>query len=258
MFLSPSLLNQCQILYIWSQILPNFQKAFKLLRRCNNLNTKLAMSINTINTADTSPSKNNSFIWLNDTHNNLQFIVSEISGSLPFSKFSYFTNSNINCQLFTADSQPLHQNGIIDLILQFDNFPNSDFSHHFANVKNLLLGLDFLCKYHFIMDAFSKSINIQHSFDHNRLPPLQNIDYTSCSYKVIFNLFPNLTSLNTPIINKKHPCKHILEAEGPSVAFRPRRLSLERANALDVILDDLLERKIKFDLPAALGLHLYI
>ena len=72
------------------------------------------------------------------------------------------------------------------------------------------------------------------------MPPLQNIDYTSCSYKDIFNLFPDLTFLNTFIINKKHPC----EAEGPPVAFRPRRLSLEKANALDVILDDLLERKI--------------
>ena len=206
------------------------------------------MSISTINTADTSPINNNSFIWLNDTHNNLQSIVDTASSKplIPSSKFPYFTNSTIDCQLFTADGQPLHQNGIIDLILQFDNFPNLHFSHHLtlANVKNPILGLDFFCKYHFIIDAFSKSINIQHSSDHNQLPPLQNIDYTSCSYKDIFNPFPDLTSLNTPIINKKHPCEHILEAEGPPVAFRPRRLSLEKANALDVILDDLLERKI--------------
>ena len=83
------------------------------------------MFINTINTADTSPINNNSFIWLNDTHNNLQFIVDTASPKslVPSSKFPYFTNSNIDCQLFTADGQPLHQNGIIDLILQFDNFP---------------------------------------------------------------------------------------------------------------------------------------
>ena len=146
------------------QILPNFQKAFKLPRRCINLNTKSAMSINTINTADTSPINNNSFIWLNDTHNNHQFIVDTASPKslVPSSKFPYFTNSNIDCQLFTADGQPLYQNGVIDLILQFDNFPNSHFSHHYtlANVKNPILGLDFLCKYHFIIDAFSKSFNI--------------------------------------------------------------------------------------------------
>ena len=76
------------------------------------------------------------------------------------------------------------------------------------------------------------------------MPPLQNIDYTSCSYKDIFNLFPDLTSLNTPIITKKHPCEHILEAEGLPVAFRPRRLSLEKENALDIILHDLLQRKM--------------
>ena len=75
--------------------------------------------------------------------------------------------------------------------------------------------------------------------------PLQNIDYTSCSFKDIFNLFPDLTSLNTFIFNKKHPlCEHILEAEGLSVAFRPRKVRLEKANVLDVILDDLLEQKI--------------
>ena len=85
------------------------------------------------------------------------------------------------------------------------------------------------------------TITIQHSSDHNQLPPLQNIDYTSCLYKDIFNLFPDLTSLNTSIINKKHPCEHILEAEDPPVAFHPRRLSLKKANVFDAILDDLLK-----------------
>ena len=75
--------------------------------------------------------------------------------------------------------------------------------------------------------------------------PLQNIDYTSCSFKDIFNLFPDLTLLNTFIINKKHPlCEHIFQAEGLPVAFRLRKLRSEKANVFDVILDDLLEQKI--------------
>ena len=54
-------------------------EAFKLPRRCVNLNTKSAMSINTIKSADTLPINNKSFILLYDTHNNLQFIVDTTS-----------------------------------------------------------------------------------------------------------------------------------------------------------------------------------
>ena len=56
---------------------------------------------------------------------------------------------------------------------------------------------------------------------------------TSCSYKDIFNLFPDLTLLNTFIINKKHPlCEHIFQAEGLPVAFRLRKLRSEKANVI--------------------------
>ena len=73
------------------------------------MNTKSAMSINIINIADTSPINNNSFTWLNGTHNNLQFIVdtASLKSLVPSSKFPYFTNFNIDSQLFTADGQPL-------------------------------------------------------------------------------------------------------------------------------------------------------
>ena len=38
--------------------------------------------------------------------------------------------------------------------------------------------------------------------------------------------------------------EHVLEVDGPPVAFRPRRLNLEKTNALNKILDDMLEKNI--------------
>ena len=92
------------------------------------------------------------------------FIVDTASPQslIPLSKFPSFARSPAQCSLFTADGKPLYQAGVIDLTLQFNKFPNTYFSHHFilADVQNAILGLDFLCKYHFIVDTFDKSIII--------------------------------------------------------------------------------------------------
>ena len=73
--------------------------------------------------------------------------------------------------------------------------------------------------------------------------PLQSIEYSTTSYSGIIDLFHDLTSC-TLTSQKRLSCKHILEVEGPPIAFCPRRLSSEKARALDSILDDLLERDI--------------
>ena len=102
--------------------------------------------------------------------------------------------------------------------------------------------MDFLSKYQFSIDVASKSVTILHSDDQHSLPPLQSIEYSTISFSGIIDLFPDLTSTLTS--QKRHSCHHILEVEGPPVAFHPHRLSSERARALDTILDDLLERGI--------------
>ena len=154
---------------------------------------------------------------------------------VPLSQFPSFAGSPAQCSLFTADGKPLNRAGVNDLTLQFNKFPNAYFSHHFilADVQNAILGLDFLCKYHFIVDTFDNSVTIQKPFSHDQLPPFQPIDYASCSYSDIFNFFPDPSS--TVAIPIRHIFEHILEVDGPPIYFRPRRLSLEKANALDAI-----------------------
>ena len=82
------------------------------------------------------------------------FIVDTASprSLVPLSQFPSFAGSPAQCSLFAADGKPLYQAGVIDLTLQFNKFPNTYFSHHFilADVQNAILGLDFLCKYHFL------------------------------------------------------------------------------------------------------------
>ena len=139
------------------------------------------MPIDAFNIADASPEDNSPFIWLHDTHNNIMFIVDTASprSLVPLSKFLSFAGSPAQCSLFTADGKPLYQAGVIDLTLQFNKFPNTYFSHHFilADVQNAILRLDFLCKYHFIVDTFDKSITIQKLFSHDQLhpPPSYNL-----------------------------------------------------------------------------------
>ena len=72
---------------------------------------------------------------------------------------------------------------------------------------------------------------------------MQSFEYSTTSYSDIIGLFPDLTS-STLTSQKRHSCEHILEVEGPPVAFRLRRLSSEKARVLDTILDDLLVRGI--------------
>ena len=101
--------------------------------------------------------------------------------------------------------------------------------------------MDFLPKSQFSIDVASKSVTILHSDDQHSQPPLQSIEHSTISYSSIIGLFPGLTS-STLTSQKRHSCGHILE--GPPVAFRPRRLSSEKARAFDTILDDWLERGI--------------
>ena len=154
------------------------------------------------------------------------FIVDTASprSLVPLSIFSSFAGSPAQCSLFTADGKPLYQAGVIDLTLQCNKFPNTYFSHHFflADVQNAILGLDFLCKYHFIVDTFDKSITIQKLFSHDQLPPLQPIDYAFCSYSDIFDLFPDLTS-STVAIPKRHIFEHILEVDGLPIFLSPKK-----------------------------------
>ena len=57
-------------------------------------------------------------------------------------------------------------------------------------------------------------------------------------------MFPHLVSGQIKVGKKKHPFEHVLEVDGPPVAFRPRRLNLEKTNDLNKILDDMLEKNI--------------
>ena len=62
------------------------------------------------------------------------------------------------------------------------------------------------------------------------------------SYEAILNMFPHLVSGQIKVGKKKHPFEYVLEVDGPPVAFRPRRLNLEKTNTLNKILDDMLKK----------------
>ena len=178
------------------------------------------------------------------------FIVDTASprSLLSTSKVSSFTNANsqMPCTLFTADGRPLQQAGCLDFTLEFSIFPNSLFFHNFilTNVEHAILGLDFLSKYNFVVITASKSVSMSASGpDNDELPSLKSLDYNTLSYKDILNLF-HLNDVSASSSSKRHPHEHILEVDGPPVAFRPRRLSLEKATVLDAMLDDILAKNI--------------
>ena len=208
------------------------------------------MFINSFNIHHASPlTDSNSFISLYDTHNHIDFIVDTASpvSLLPLAQFPSFFNPNKSCMLFTANGRPLQQAGSVDLTIHFDNFPNSSFTHTFvlANVNNAILGLDFLSQNHFMVNTTSKSVFISDSAPHNAtLPPLQIIDYSSYSYSDIIQLFPNLTAQTVDSTKKKHPFEHTMTVTGSPVSFRPRRFNATKMDALNLLLDDLLQKKI--------------
>ena len=146
----------------------------------------------------------------------------------------------MSCTLFTADDRPLQQAGCVDLTLEFSVFPN----FILTNVEHALLGLDFLFKYNFVVNTASKSVSMSASGpDNDELPFVKSLDYNTLSYKDILNLF-HLNDVSASSSSKRHPHEHILEVDGPPVAFRPRRLSLEKATVLDAMLDDMLAKNI--------------
>ena len=189
----------------------------------------------TFNVSDPSPILSDVFVTLHDHHNNIIFIVDTASPKslITLETFAHEFVLPFSEMLLTADGRPLQQEGSLDLTLDFSNFPNRHFTHRFiiADVAHPMLGLDFLSKYQFSIDVASKSVTILHSDDQHSLPPLQSIEYSITSYSGIIGLFPDLTSF-TLTSQKRHSCEHILEVEGPPVAFRPRCLSSEKQGHL--------------------------
>ena len=205
------------------------------------------MQINTINVSNALPESADKYIHLTDTHNNIVFIIDTASPKslIPSNRYTCVTNPD-PCRLFAADGHPIQQSGVIELTLHFQEFPNKQFTHSFivANIKHAILGLDFLKLHNFVIDTAASTIDISNSTKENILTPLPSIDYNIHSYKDILNMFPHLVSGQIKVGKKKHPFEHVLEVDGPPVAFRPRRLNLEKTNALNKILDDMLEKNI--------------
>ena len=101
-----------------------------------------------------------------------------------------------------------------------------------------------LSLYNFVVNTASKSVIMSASRpDNDELPSLKSLDYNTLSYKDILNLF-HLNDVFASSSSKRHPHEHMLEVDGPPVAFRPRRLSLKKANVLDAMLDDMLAKNI--------------
>ena len=120
------------------------------------------------------------------------------------------------------------------------------FTHSFivANIKHAILGLDFLKFHNFVIDTAASKVDISNSTKENILTPLPSIDYNIHSYEDILNMFPHLVSGQIKVGKTKHPFEHVLEVDGPPIAFQPRRLNLEKTSALNKILDDMLEKNI--------------
>ena len=69
------------------------------------------------------------------------------------------------CTLFAADGHPIQQSGVIKLTLHFQELPNKQFTHFFivANIKHVILGLNFLKLFNFIIDTAASTVDILNS-----------------------------------------------------------------------------------------------
>ena len=112
---------------------------------------------------DASPNFLDMFLTLNDALKNLCFVFdSESPKSLvPLQTFANFSTQQ-SCVLLTADGRPIQQRDVPDRTLQFTKLPNRHFVHSFvlAGVAHLILGVDFLKKYGFIIDLVQILISI--------------------------------------------------------------------------------------------------
>ena len=85
---------------------------------------------------------------VHDHHINIKFIVDIASPKslITLETFAYESVLPSSEMLVTADGRPLQQEGSLDLILEFSNFPSRHFAHRFmiANVAHPILDLDFL------------------------------------------------------------------------------------------------------------------
>ena len=195
-----------------------------------------------------------SYIHLQDIHNNIKFIVDTASPKsiLPVSLFPSFATQHISSScpsLFAANGIALQQAGSLELTLHFSEFPNRHFTHTFilAQIECPILGLDFLSRYHFTINASLKTVDcekdVEYECKNDSQSLLQPIDFDTFSFEEILQLFPDVTSGHIKIGKKLHPFEHILEVSGPPVTFRPLRLNAEKQKELDAILDDLLAKR---------------
>ena len=180
------------------------------------------MQINTINVSNALPQSADKYIHLTDTHNNIVFIIDTASPKslIPSNRYTYVTNPD-PCRLFAADGHPIQQSGVIELTLHFQKFSNKQFTHSFivANIKQAILGLDFLKLHNFVIDTAASTVDISNCIKENILTSLPSIDYNIHSYEDILNMFPHLVSGQIKVGKKKHPFEHVLEIDGPPIAF---------------------------------------
>ena len=225
--------------------LPTIPRVFKLQRRRINLSTISSLHI----AKDTSPDTSD-FISMYDQRNDISFIIDSASPKsiVPIHMFPSFHGNSCNfCNLLTADGHPLKQFGSLDLILQFHDFPDKKFIHTFllADVHHAILGLDFLKKYHFTIDAFLQKVYMpEFVLKENQIPEKQQIDYAKLSLPDILELFPDLNSGQIRVDSKLHPFEHQMDVSGSPIAFRPRRLNPEKKQELDTQLDEMLRLNI--------------
>ena len=150
---------------------------------------------------------------MHDQHNDVSFIIDSASTKsiAPIHMFPSSQSNDSSCKLLTADGHPLKQFELLDLILQFHDFPNTKFIHTFllGDVHHAILSLDFLKKYHITIDASLQKVYMpEFVLKENQIPEKQQIDNDKLYLPDIFELFPDLTSGQIRVDLKLHPFEH--------------------------------------------------
>lgn len=171
-------------------------------------------------------------LCITDINSGLKFLVDTGANIsvLPVTRYRFCSNKSEDYKLYAANGTEIKTYGIKTLDLNFGLRRQHRWSFVLANVKQPILGADFLSHYHLLVDVHERrlidsvtSLNTVASLTIQEEPSIRTIDCKN-KYSDLLSEFPNVTKPMCFKDTPSHSVVHYIETSGSAVYERPRPL----------------------------------
>jgi len=214
-----------------------------------NVTTTDIKSINAANHAhiETLPT-------LTDTVTNINYLIDTgaVTSLIPCQQGDK-KHKDDKLTLTAANGDIVHTYGSKLVNLHFGKFYEIDWVFTVADIKQPILGMDFIKTNNLILHPRDNSVTLYDTGERVQLTtsskpktlPVQHLrDTIPADVEAMLNKYPNLTSNTEKLSKPKHKFAHKITVSGDPITDRPRRFSPEKQKELDRVLERMVNEGI--------------